>query len=242
MSTDNIKVTDDRKYKKMDNNTGMDQDMKTKFREQIGKYINAIVAFALIFFLIFIISGIWHSIYAASLSGEFFETLAGSEPRNIAITIAVLSFGSIIVIFVLLTLLYMLGQTFCLHLSIFIICVCAILANIILTAWNLANTTQAEQDKFEAIMWDLIYNHTDKKFVQDWIEKNKCTDKKSCQDAVNLYTTFRAKGEFIACTISLIVTFLSIAGIILTIYLMGKMPRMPSESQVQFNINQNEKP
>ena len=79
-----------------------EQHNKIKFRIRIGKYLKALIAFAAIVLIILIASGIWHSIYASLLSGEFFKKIGGSSPRNVAISIAVLSFGSIVVVGLLL--------------------------------------------------------------------------------------------------------------------------------------------
>ena len=208
---------------------------ENRIREKLGKYINSIVAFSLIFFLIFIISGIWHSIYACSLDSEFFEMVAGNVPRNVAISIAVLSFGALFVVIVLLVFLYLIGSHFFIHLTILIVCIAAIIGNIVLTSINLAKTKPSEQKRFENYMNKLITENSTNPKVADWLKQFKCTNVENCKSHVDVYCSFRVKGERIACIISLLVTGCSIIGIVITTVLMGCMKRPSNMNEIEIN-------
>lgn len=212
------------------------QEWNRTVRDKMGRYVKSLGYFAMIFFLIFIVNGIWHAILASQLNKNFFLLVGGKLPRNITISICALSFGSLIIMITLLCSLYMSGTKFILHAIICAITVLTILGNIILTFTNLVLTANKAQQRFKNQIHYYIDNEPSNKIVSEWMTNYNCTDSASCDPSIKKYVSFICNGELIACSVMLFVTISCIIGVTIAVVKMGMLKRPDEEPGENQNL------
>ena len=204
-------------------------ELDNKIRNKLARYIKQLTIFAAIFTLIFLISGCWHAVLAARIHDPFFERVAGMSPFAIAITLSVLSIGSIVIFVMLLCLLYNFGSVYHLHFAITAITCLAIAGNVILTAVNLGLTAHHSQDNYKEKLRDLINEYPNDTEVVQWMTSRGCSSADECSASIDSFINYYCTGEMIACGVTLFFSLCSILGIAITVILMGMLPHPPDD-------------
>lgn len=185
-----------------------------EIREQLGRQLITMKYFAMSFFFTFFLSGCWHIAYSILIRDGLFTLLDTNVLYGVSVTLSVLCFGSLLVIFVLLFTLYYYGSIFKVHLAILIISICTVFCNLILHSINIYFTTPLWQEEYFGKLRNVFDAKSLNCSVVVFMEKHGCFDFDSCIDAVNRYIDLRCRGEFIACCCFLLITLLSIVGIV----------------------------
>ena len=196
-------------------------------REKLGKYLRLMVFWFFVFAIFFLLAGIWHAIVSSQMNTEFFKVIAGDTPIIVAITLSVLSFGSLFVFLVLGCALYSCGRVYCLHFSLASIVVISILGCLALTSLNVYFTQPKTRDKYEETMKEMIGLPPELRtnITNQWMEEYQCTNVTDCQNSIERYILLRCGGEYIACCFILVISFLSVLGLIVSISCIGCIKR-----------------
>lgn len=230
-----------KRIKKMQDMKDKVQEIDNQIRDKLAHYISQLIIFAGIFFLIFIISGIWHAVLSKNLNNDFFKLVAGDSPFAIAVSICVLSFGSIFVIILLCVTLYLFGNIYNLHFTIAAVVVLAVLSNVVLTTVNLGLTANGSRTKYENSIREFLKNNSSEKAVLQWMKDYSCTNSSTCEQYIKSYVTLRCTGECIACGVTLFFSLIAILGISITVILMGRIKRPTTDDQTR-NLSEYQTP
>lgn len=208
-----------------------------KVREQLGKYLGHLILFTAIFFLILLISGIWHCVYASIVHDDFYSYIAGRIPFQISVSIGVLDLGSIIVIFIMILICYLIGQKFYIHLASLILAIATTLACFVLTIVNLVFSTPGAQDIYADRIRDRLKTDFGNPIVQKWMKKYNCSDNATCEKHIVSYVTFRCQGEMIACSVTVGIFLIACIGITISVLQMGCITRPQEDNHNNDIIN-----
>lgn len=205
------------------------EEWNHKVRDKMGKYVKSLAYLTLIFIIVFLISGVWHAILTKQLNSDFFLLVGGKKPRDICISICALSFGSIVLMIVLVCSLYLSGTKFIMHALFCALTVISILLTIGLTLTNLVLTADKAQDRFKKQITDYVDNNSTNEVVSTWMKKYQCTNSTSCEKAIKQYVSFLCNGELVACCVMLFITISCIIGVSIAVGKMGMLKRPDDE-------------
>lgn len=142
---------------------------------RFDKLLSALKFFAALIVILYIVSGVFNSIWASKFNDKVFDLLyKGKTIRNISISLAVLSFAFFFLALVLLVILYIFGAAKCIQLILLMITLGSMTGTIVLLALSVKYTNGSHEDKIKNSFIQILSQNQIPDSVKKWANKKKC--------------------------------------------------------------------
>lgn len=142
---------------------------------RFDRLLSALKFFAALIVFLYILSGIFNSIWASKFNdGLFIHLYHGKIIRSISISLSVLSFAFFFLAIMLLIILYIFGAAKCIQLILLLITIGSLIGTVVLLALSVKYTSPSEEKKIKNSFLQILSRSPIPDYVQKWANKKKC--------------------------------------------------------------------
>ncbi|OHS96272.1 hypothetical protein TRFO_37571 [Tritrichomonas foetus] len=211
------------KYNLIKVNRNIQMSLGTYLATKLQALFVSFKTFFILVFLSYLLTGIFNSVLASLLNNDVFLLLYhGKKLRDFSISLLSLCFGFFFIFGYLGYSLYFNGARKVIQLTLFLMTIGSMIGTIVLLIFSIKYSSTKEENLIVASFIEILNGGVIPDAIKKWAEKRGCTTVDGgCNDEARQYVHLLANVGFFANIILVLITCLSLIGLITVIVLMG---------------------